>query len=148
VDNDIKGLAPAQQRSGRPLKTLKSRLGAKTGRVRGNLMGKRVDFSARSVITPDPNIELDELGVPEEIATNLTFPEIVTAYNRDRLMMYIRNGPSKYPGAKSVKLRDRDKPLSLKYANPDMIDLKEGDIVHRHLIDGDVVLFNRHPSLH
>lgn len=148
VDNDISGLAPAQQRSGRPLKTLKSRLGAKTGRVRGNLMGKRVDFSARSVITPDPNIDLDELGVPEEIAMNLTFPEIVTAYNRDRLMTFIRNGPSKHPGAKSVKLHDRDKAVSLKYVNPEMIDLKEGDIVHRHLIDGDVVLFNRQPSLH
>jgi DNA-directed RNA polymerase beta' subunit len=65
VDNDISGMAQSIQRSGRPLKTLKSRLGAKTGRVRGNLMGKRVDFSARSVITPDPNIDLDELGVPE-----------------------------------------------------------------------------------
>lgn len=148
VDNDIKGLAPASQRSGRPLKTLKSRLGAKTGRVRGNLMGKRVDFSARSVITPDPNIDVDELGVPEEIAMNLTFPETVTAYNRDRLMMYVRNGPSRFPGAKSVFLRDDKRQISLKYVNPEMIDLKEGDIVHRHLVDGDVVLFNRQPSLH
>ena len=148
IDNDIKGLPPAQQRSGRPLKTLKSRLGAKTGRVRGNLMGKRVDFSARSVITPDANIDLDELGVPEEIARNLTFPEIVTGYNRDRLMSYIRNGPGKYPGAKSVFLKDDQRPVSLKFINPEMIDLKEGDTVHRHLIDGDVVLFNRQPSLH
>jgi len=148
IDNDIKGLPPAQQRSGRPLKTLKSRLGAKTGRVRGNLMGKRVDFSARSVITPDPNIDVDELGVPEEIAMNLTFPEVVTSYNRDRLMTYIRNGPGKYPGAKSVYLKDDGRPISLKYVNPEMIDLKDGDIVHRHLVDGDVVLFNRQPSLH
>lgn len=148
VDNDIKGLPPAAQRSGRPLKTLKSRLGAKTGRVRGNLMGKRVDFSARSVITPDANIDVDELGVPEEIAMNLTFPESVTAYNRDRLMLYIRNGPSKYPGAKSVFLKDDQRPVSLKFVNPEMIDLKDGDIVHRHLVDGDVVLFNRQPSLH
>jgi DNA-directed RNA polymerase II subunit RPB1 len=148
IDNDIKGLAPASQRSGRPLKTLKSRLGAKTGRVRGNLMGKRVDFSARSVITPDPNIDVDELGVPEEIAMNLTFPEVVTVYNRDRLMTYIRNGPAKYPGAKSVYLKDDGRPISLKYVNPEMIDLKDGDIVHRHLVDGDVVLFNRQPSLH
>jgi DNA-directed RNA polymerase II subunit RPB1 len=148
VDNDIKGLPPATQRSGRPLKTLKSRLGAKTGRVRGNLMGKRVDFSARSVITPDANIELDELGVPEEIAMNLTFPEIVTGYNRDRLMSYVRNGPAKHPGAKSVYLKVNRKPISLKYVNPETIDLKEGDVVHRHLIDGDVVLFNRQPSLH
>jgi len=148
VDNDIKGITPAQQRSGRPLKTLKSRLGAKTGRVRGNLMGKRVDFSARSVITPDANIELDELGVPEEIARNLTFPEVVTGYNRDRLMTYVRNGPGKYPGAKSVFLKEENKPFSLKFINPETIDIKEGDIVHRHLIDGDVVLFNRQPSLH
>jgi DNA-directed RNA polymerase II subunit RPB1 len=147
VDNDIKGFT-ASQRSGRPLKTLKSRLGAKTGRVRGNLMGKRVDFSARSVITPDANIDVDELGVPEEIAMNLTFPEVVTVYNRDRLMTYIRNGPAKYPGAKSVFLRDDQRPISLKYVNPEMIDLKDGDIVHRHLVDGDVVLFNRQPSLH
>jgi DNA-directed RNA polymerase II subunit RPB1 len=148
VDNDIKGLPPAAQRSGRPLKTLKSRLGAKTGRVRGNLMGKRVDFSARSVITPDANIDLDELGVPEEIAMNLTFPEIVTGYNRDRLMSYVRNGTGKYPGAKSVFLKEDGRSLSLRFVNPEIIDLKEGDVVHRHLIDGDVVLFNRQPSLH
>lgn len=148
VDNDIKGFTPAAQRSGRPLKTLKARLGAKTGRVRGNLMGKRVDFSARSVITPDANIDLDELGVPEEIAMNLTFPEIVTSYNRDRLMSYVRNGPTRYPGSKSVELKTDKRHINLKYVNPEMIDLKEGDVVHRHIIDGDSVLFNRQPSLH
>ena len=148
VDNDIKGLAQAQQRSGRPLRTLKSRFGAKTGRVRGNLMGKRVDFSARTVITPDANIQLDELGVPEEIAMNLTFPETVNQYNRERLLEYVRNGPTKYPGAKSVYIK-RDKDMfSLRYVNPDAIDINDGDIVHRHLIDGDIVLFNRQPSLH
>lgn len=148
VDNDIKGLPPASQRSGRPLKTLKSRLGAKTGRVRGNLMGKRVDFSARSVITPDANIDLDELGVPIEIASNLTKPEIVTAFNRDRLTQYVRNGPSVWPGAKSVHLKQDKRTVNLRYMNLDKIDLREGDIVHRHLIDGDCVLFNRQPSLH
>ena len=148
VDNDIKGIPQASQRSGRPLKTLKSRLGAKSGRVRGNLMGKRVDFSARSVITPDPNIDLDELGVPEEIAMNLTFPEIVTQYNRDRLMSAIRNGPSAYPGAKNIELKHENRTIRLGYVNKDLLDLKEGDIVHRHLVDGDVVLFNRQPSLH
>ena len=148
VDNDIKGLNPAVQRSGRPLRTLKSRLGAKTGRVRGNLMGKRVDFSARSVITPDANIDVDELGVPEEIAKNLTFPERVTVYNRERLMENIRNGPDKHPGAKSVHLSREDKTVSLKYVNAEQIELRDGDVVHRHLIDGDIVLFNRQPSLH
>jgi DNA-directed RNA polymerase II subunit RPB1 len=148
VDNDIKGLSPSTQRSGRPLRTLKSRFGAKTGRVRGNLMGKRVDFSARSVITPDANIDLDELGVPEEIAVNLTFPETVNVYNRERLLSYVRNGPNKHPGAKSVYLKRDKTTFRLNYVNPDTIDLKEGDIVHRHLIDGDIVLFNRQPSLH
>jgi DNA-directed RNA polymerase II subunit RPB1 len=148
VDNDIKGMAPAAQRSGRPLRTLKARFGAKTGRVRGNLMGKRVDFSARSVITPDANIELDELGVPLEIATNLTFPEIVSVYNRDRLMGYIRNGPDKHPGAKTVFLKQDKRSVSLRFVNAETLDLREGDVVHRHLLDGDIVLFNRQPSLH
>ena len=148
VDNDIKGMPPTQQRSGRPLRTLKSRFGAKTGRVRGNLMGKRVDFSARSVITPDANIDLDELGVPEEIAINLTFPEIVSPYNRERLLGYVRNGPEKHPGAKSVYIKKDKATFSLRYVNSETIDLKEGDVVHRHLVDGDIVLFNRQPSLH
>ena len=148
VDNDIKGMAPAAQRSGRPLRTLKSRFGAKTGRVRGNLMGKRVDFSARSVITPDANIDLDELGVPEEIAINLTFPEIVSIYNRDRLIAAVANGPDKHPGAKTVFLKEDNRTISLRYVASDTINLREGDIVHRHLIDGDIVLFNRQPSLH
>jgi DNA-directed RNA polymerase II subunit RPB1 len=148
VDNDIKGLSPSTQRSGRPLRTLKSRFGAKTGRVRGNLMGKRVDFSARTVITPDANIDLDELGVPEEIATNLTFPEIVNAYNRERLLGYVRNGPEKHPGAKSVYVKRDKTNFSLRYVKAETLDLREGDVVHRHLIDGDIVLFNRQPSLH
>lgn len=74
----------ATQRSGRPIKSICSRLKAKEGRIRGNLMGKRVDFSARTVITPDPNINIDELGVPWSIALNLTYPETVTPYNIER----------------------------------------------------------------
>jgi DNA-directed RNA polymerase II subunit RPB1 len=148
VDNEIKGMPPSAQRSGRPLKTLKSRFGSKSGRVRGNLMGKRVDFSARSVITPDPNIDVDHLGVPEEIAMNLTFPEIVTQYNRDRLMQAIQNGPLKYPGAKNVELKHENIKKRLGYVSKEYISLKEGDVVHRHLVDEDVVLFNRQPSLH
>jgi len=148
VDNEIKGHPPAAQRSGRPLRTLKSRFGSKSGRVRGNLMGKRVDFSARSVITPDPNIDVDQLGVPEEIAINLTFPEIVTQYNRDRLMQAVYNGPSKYPGAKNIELKQENRKMRLGYMNKEQINLREGDIVHRHLVDDDVVLFNRQPSLH
>jgi len=74
VDNKIPGVAAFAQRSGRPLKSIKDRLNGKHGRVRGNLMGKRVDYSARSVITPDPNLSIRELGVPKKIAMNLTTP--------------------------------------------------------------------------
>ena len=69
-------------------------------------MGKRVDFSARSVITPDPNIDLDQLGVPIKIALNLTFPEIVNSFNIEELKTYIKNGPDIWPGAKSIIKRD------------------------------------------
>ena len=70
--------------SDRIIKCLKSRIHGKEGRVRGNLMGKRVDFSARTVISPDPNLELDEVGVPLEIAMKLTIPEKVTKHNIER----------------------------------------------------------------
>ncbi len=76
VDNDLPNVNPSTHRSGRALKTLRQRLKGKEGRIRGNLMGKRVNFSARSVITPDPNIKIDQLGVPFKIAMNLTYPEI------------------------------------------------------------------------
>ena len=100
VDNKIPGVAAVAQRSGRPLKAIKDRLNGKGGRVRGNLMGKRVDFSARSVITPDPNLSISELGVPLKIAKNLTKPITVNAKNKNYLMRYVLNGPDVYPGAK------------------------------------------------
>lgn len=78
----------AMQKSGKPLKALKARLKGKEGRIRGNLMGKRVDFSARTVITPDPNLRIDQVGVPRSIAQNLTFPEIVTPFNFDKYGQY------------------------------------------------------------
>jgi DNA-directed RNA polymerase II subunit RPB1 len=84
VDNEMPGLPRAMQKSGRPLKALKARLKGKEGRIRGNLMGKRVDFSARTVITPDPNLRIDQVGVPRSIAQNLTFPEIVTPFNIEK----------------------------------------------------------------
>ena len=148
VDNELPGISASTHRSGRALKTLKQRLKGKEGRIRGNLMGKRVDYSARSVITPDPNIEIDQLGVPTKIAMNLTYPEIVTKYNKDIIYKYVRNGPFKHPGAKSIKKKIDGKTTSLQYVDLYNIVLNEGDIVHRHLIDDDVVLFNRQPSLH
>lgn len=84
VDNDMPGMPRAMQKSGKPLKAVKARLKGKEGRIRGNLMGKRVDFSARTVITPDPNLRIDQVGVPRSIAQNLTFPEIVTPFNFDK----------------------------------------------------------------
>ena len=147
VDNDIPGVNPAQQRTGRLLKSLIERLKGKDGRIRGNLMGKRVDFSARSVITPDPNISIDELGIPIKIAMNLTFPEIVNQYNIERLKTYVINGPDVYPGAKFVRKKDWTKGLK-NMQNRESLELENGDVVDRHLIDGDAVLFNRQPSLH
>ena len=148
VDNDLPNVNPSTHRSGRALKTLRQRLKGKEGRIRGNLMGKRVNFSARSVITPDPNIKIDELGVPKKIALNLTFPETVTKYNKKNLLKYVRNGPMKYPGAKSIKRKVDGKSIALQYVDTSSIQLSIGDIVNRHLIDGDYVLFNRQPSLH
>ena len=147
IDNKIPGINPAQQRTGRLLKSLTERLKSKDGLIRGNLMGKRVDFSERSVITPDPNISIDELGVPIKIAMNLTFPEIVNKYNQEKLLVYVINGPDKYPGAKFIRKGHWTKALK-NMPNRESIILEYGDVVDRHLIDGDYVLFNRQPSLH
>jgi len=147
VDNNIPGAAPVAQRSGRPLKSIKERLNGKGGRVRGNLMGKRVDFSARSVITPDPNLSIRELGVPLKIAKNITKPVVVNDMNRRMLTKLVRNGPEEYPGAKILERKGGEN-ISLRYADRDNIVLYNGDIVHRHMMDGDGVLFNRQPTLH
>ena len=147
IDNELPSVYQAVHRSGRPIKSIRQRLKGKEGRIRNNLMGKRVDFSARSVITPDPNIELDELGVPIKIAINLTFPEIVNTFNIDRLRSLVKNGPLKWPGANSIKTKN-DQLISINENNIRDIEINIGDIINRHLIDGDYVLFNRQPSLH
>lgn len=147
VDNKIPGVAAVAQRSGRPLKAIKERLNGKSGRVRGNLMGKRVDFSARSVITPDPNLSISQLGVPLKVAKNLTKPIIVTSKNRNYLRKLILNGPDVHPGAKIYERKNGDC-ISLRYVDRESINLELGDIVHRHILDGDAVLFNRQPTLH
>lgn len=148
VNSDMPGL-PMMARPSKPIRGITQRLRGKTGRFRGNLSGKRVDFSSRSVISPDPNLRIDQVGVPIYISMNLTFPEHVNKHNIKMLRQAILNGPDKHPGANFVELESGLK-LFLKYAKRDKIalNLKEGDIVERHLIDGDVVLFNRQPSLH
>ena len=147
VDNQIPGVAPSAQRSGRALKSIQQRLGSKEGRIRYNIQGKRVEFSARSVITPDPNISIAEIGVPTKIAMNLTKPEVVTQYNRDQLYRLVQNGPDKWPGAKTIVRRD-GRMISLKHVKTTEITLYFGDTVNRHLMDGDTILFNRQPTLH
>jgi DNA-directed RNA polymerase II subunit RPB1 len=147
VDNKIPGVASVAQRSGRPLKSIKERLNGKAGRVRGNLMGKRVDYSARSVITPDPQLSIRELGVPLKIAKNLTKPVIVNNKNKLSLLKLVQNGPDNYPGAKILERKNGEN-ISLRYIDRNSIRLENGDRVHRHMMDGDAILFNRQPTLH
>jgi DNA-directed RNA polymerase II subunit RPB1 len=147
VDNKIPGVASVAQRSGRPLKSIKDRLNGKGGRMRGNLMAKRVDFSARSVITADPNISIRELGIPMKIAKNITKPVRVNAANRAFLLKLVMNGPDIHPGAKILEKKNGES-ITLRYVDKNSIVLEDGDIVHRHMMDGDPILFNRQPTLH
>eukprot|EP00548_Thalassiothrix_antarctica_P002465 CAMPEP_0194143634 /NCGR_PEP_ID=MMETSP0152-20130528/12758_1 /TAXON_ID=1049557 /ORGANISM="Thalassiothrix antarctica, Strain L6-D1" /LENGTH=1743 /DNA_ID=CAMNT_0038843123 /DNA_START=23 /DNA_END=5254 /DNA_ORIENTATION=+ len=148
MDNELRGMPQVTQRSGRPLKTLQARLKGKEGRIRGNLMGKRVDFSSRTVITADPNLGINQVGVPRSIAMNLTVPERVTAYNRNQLSQLVANGPTEHPGAKHI-IRSDGTRVDLRYVkNKSELMLNLGWIVERHLRDGDAVIFNRQPSLH
>ena len=126
------------------------RLKGKQGRFRGNLSGKRVDFSGRTVISPDPNLSIDEVAIPELVAKNLTYPEQVSRYNIDKLRECVRKGPYKWPGANYIWKRTADIKQYLKFGRLSLHaeNLKIGDIVERHLQDRDIVLFNRQPSLH
>lgn len=146
IDNDISGIDPVLQKGGRPIKSLSARLKGKDGLIRGHLMGKRVDFSARTVITGDPNISIEEVGVPYSIAKNLTFPEKVFPGNMGYLQRLVDNSPS-YPGAKFVIRADNGNRIDLQFCTRKPI-LKVGDVVERHMRDGDIVLFNRQPTLH
>ena len=148
VDNKIPGSAPVAQRSGRPLKSIKDRLNGKGGRMRGNLMAKRVDFSARSVITADPNISIRELGIPMKIAKNITKPVVVNKINRAFLTKLVQNGPDVHPGAKKYEKANGESIDLRCYIDRNSIVLEDGDIVHRHMMDGDAILFNRQPTLH
>ncbi|ETB62832.1 hypothetical protein, variant [Plasmodium yoelii 17X] len=190
----------ATQNISKPGRGICQRLKGKEGRFRCNLSGKRVDFSSRTVISPDPNISIDEVVIPKIIAMRLTYPETVNKYNIEKLKMLIRNGSNVWPGANYVikknvnmnydengkignsiidivkryvnKSRELNTSfskninneqnqnssnnnlganrISLKYANKKYVidHLKIGDIVERHICDGDIVLFNRQPSLH
>jgi len=149
MDNEISGTPPARHRSGRPLKTLSQRLKGKEGRFRGSLSGKRVNFSARTVISPDPTLSLNEVGVPDRVATEMTQTMNVNERNLAEARRYVSNGPEAHPGANYVR---RDDGRRLKVTEKNCEELAEkvepGWEVSRHLIDGDIIIFNRQPSLH
>uniref|UniRef100_A0A914M070 DNA-directed RNA polymerase subunit n=1 Tax=Meloidogyne incognita TaxID=6306 RepID=A0A914M070_MELIC len=149
INSEMSGLPPEMQ----PKKFLRSfaqRLKGKHGRFRGNLSGKRVDFTARTVISPDPNLKIDQVGVPLQVAMTLTFPEVVCRSNIERLRKAVINGELVHPGANQIIDCKTGNKRSLRYGNRAITakNLQIGDIVERHLSDGDVVLFNRQPSLH
>ncbi|MDR0912522.1 MAG: DNA-directed RNA polymerase subunit A' [Methanobrevibacter sp.] len=148
-DNEASGVPQAKHRSKRPLKTLAQRLKGKDGRYRLNLNGKRVNFSARTVISPDPNISINEVGVPEMIAKEVTVPVQVNEWNIDEMKEYINNGPDIHPGANYVIRLDERKVRVFDDTKEKILeDLEPGYIVERHLKDGDIVVFNRQPSIH
>ena len=149
-DNEVSGIPQAHHRSGRPLKTLTQRLKGKEGRFRGSLSGKRVDFSSRTVISPDPNLDLSEVGVPESVAVKLTIPEVITEWNMEDIKRLVINGPEQYPGVNYIMRPDGVK-IRLDFVEDRSAiaeNLEVGYLVERHLADGDIVMFNRQPSLH
>ena len=149
-DNEVSGIPQAHHRSGRPLKTLTQRLKGKEGRFRGSLSGKRVDFSSRTVISPDPNLAISNVGVPVDVAKKLTIPETISQWNIERLREHVVNGPNTYPGANYIIRPDGVK-IRLDYVNDRRVladSIAPGFMVERHLSDGDIVIFNRQPSLH
>ncbi|XP_077970587.1 DNA-directed RNA polymerase III subunit RPC1-like [Styela clava] len=149
MNSELSGI-PFNMKPQKPTRGFVQRLKGKQGRFRGNLSGKRVDFSGRTVISPDPNLRIDQVGVPELVAKILTYPERVTKSNIELMRKLVINGSDKHPGANFLQQRHTNMKRFLKYGNRQKIaaELRYGDIVERHLMDGDVVLFNRQPSLH
>jgi DNA-directed RNA polymerase III subunit RPC1 len=167
INGDLPGLPPAVRKE-KPIRGLVQRMKGKQGRFRGNLSGKRVDFSGRTVISPDPNLLISQVGVPRLMAMRLTYPETVNRNNIEFLRQAVINGTEQHPGANYVRPASST-PFAAAAARADpsvkvtpaftkslafgdraktAAELRIGDVVERHLIDGDVVLFNRQPSLH
>ncbi len=159
LDNQTSGIPPARHRSGRPLKTLAQRLKGKEGRFRSNLSGKRVNFSARTVISPDPNLSINEIGVPRKIAEELTIPVKVTPHNIEwcKKLIKEKSAPPKDPSIhqpsvnyvirETEGMKQRIK-VTEKNAEDVAEKLEIGAVMERQLMDGDLALFNRQPSLH
>ena len=147
-DNTTTRIPPARHRSGQPLKTITERIKGKEGRIRKNIAGKRVNYSGRTVISPDPYININEVGIPYEIARVVTVAETVNDININKLKSLVKKG-EEYPGANYVIRPDgKRKKISEELKEEIISELSPGYQVERHLQNGDIVLFNRHPSLH
>ncbi|MEM4330585.1 MAG: DNA-directed RNA polymerase subunit A' [Candidatus Pacearchaeota archaeon] len=146
-DNSIAKIPPARHRSGQPLKTITERIKGKEGRIRKNLAGKRVNFSARTVISPDPNLKINEIGVPMEVAKVITVCERVNHLNLERCKKLILSDG--YPKVNNIIRPDKKRKRVTPELKEDLAnEIEPGYFIERTLSDGDIVLFNRHPSLH
>ena len=135
-----------QSNTGSTLVSIASRFSKKTGRIRKNILGKRTTYMARSVITGDNNIKINEIGVPISICRNIQIPETVQYYNKERLMIYFLNKDVQYPGCSKIIKKSSGSEYYVGAINNDFV-LEEGDIIYRDMIDGDTVAINRAPSL-
>ncbi len=155
-DNQTAGIPPARHRSGRALKTLVQRLKGKEGRFRSNLSGKRVNFSARTVISPEPFLSVNEVGVPEKAARELTVPVSVNVFNIEETRALVKRGPEprdefgKYVAGTNYVIRPDGRRMKVtpQNAEENSTRIEPGWTVERQLQEGDIVLFNRQPSLH
>ncbi len=148
INSDMPGVSKATFSSTTYRRSLCQRLKGKQGRFRGNLSGKRVDFSGRTVISPDPNLHVEEVGIPTDVAKIMTYPERVFNKNIDYLRELVRRGADEWPGATHVRNEQGDRALRFADRERTAQHLKPGDIVMRHMRHGDILLFNRQPSLH
>jgi len=147
-NNNIAGIPPARHRTRRQLKTLSQRLKGKQGIFRQNLAGKRVNFCARSVISPDSHIDINEVGVPSRIAKEITVPERVTEWNIKWIKELVKNEGG-YPAVRYVTTNTGGrKKITAESVETILEELEPGYVADRTLVDGDIVLFNRQPSLH
>ena len=146
-DNETPGVPVARHRSTRPLKTLAQRLKGKEGRLRYNLSGKRVNFSARTVISADSSLTVNQVGVPMRIAENMTVPLYVTKWNIEKAKVYVSN--SSYPKAINVITREGSRKRVNDTNQEDLLkEIVPGYVIERQLVNNDIVLFNRQPTLH
>uniref|UniRef100_A0A6C0J534 DNA-directed RNA polymerase n=1 Tax=viral metagenome TaxID=1070528 RepID=A0A6C0J534_9ZZZZ len=151
IDNKTNAYNTVCNRSHRPLSTIKDRHNGKRGRVRGNTQGKRCNKTARTVITADPFVSIRDKGVPYEVCMTITFPDIVNKYNREFLYTLVINGAYVYPGANEIKLPGHTSPINLSCLTKEErenLNLPYGTTIYRHLIEGDIIMSNRQPTLH